>query len=77
MEGEKEIIWSQRGTIRSSNMSIDQLNHLYMDTAFSGSPQQCDPETCALMNKIIHFKPVIGLEESNQVSFLSSFCLFL
>ncbi|KAI5480769.1 glycosyltransferase family 90 protein [Pseudohyphozyma bogoriensis] len=70
MDGDKEIIWSQRGAIRTSNMSVSSLNHLYMDTAFSGKPEQCDPETCEIMSKIIHFKPLIGLEESNQYKYL-------
>lgn len=67
MEGEKSVIWSQRGALRESNMTISSLNHLYMDTAFSGEPQQCDPETCDVMRKTINFRPLIGLEDSNQV----------
>lgn len=68
MEGEKEVIWSQRGAVRESNMTVSDLNHLYMDTAFSGVPHQCDPETCKIMEDTINFKPLIGLEDSNMVS---------
>ena len=66
-EGDRSVIWSQRGAVRESNMSISDLNHLYMDTSFSGSPKQCDPETCELMAKTLEFKKTIGLVESNTV----------
>ena len=67
VEGDRSVIWSQRGAVRESNMSISDLNHLYMDTSFSGEPHQCDPETCALMAKTLTFKKTIGLVESNTV----------
>ncbi|KAK4703500.1 hypothetical protein P7C70_g2716, partial [Phenoliferia sp. Uapishka_3] len=70
MEGEKSVIWSQRGAVRESNMSISSLNHLYMDTAFAGRPEQCDPETCELMSKIIEFKGLIGLDDANQYKYM-------
>ncbi|KAM0753121.1 hypothetical protein T439DRAFT_286761 [Meredithblackwellia eburnea MCA 4105] len=70
MEGEKSVIWSQRGTLRESNMTVESLNHLYMDTFFAGKPEQCDPETCEIMEKTISFKPTIGLEESNTYKYL-------
>lgn len=69
-EGDRSVIWSQRGAVRESNMSISDLNHLYMDTSFSGSPQQCDPETCDLMAKTLTFKKTIGLVESNTYKYL-------
>ena len=68
MEGEKAVLWSQGSQLRESNMSIEALNHLYMDTFFAGALQQCDPETCEIMTKTLTFKPTIGLDESNQVS---------
>jgi hypothetical protein len=54
--------------MKEQNISIEALNHLYMDTSFSGQPAQCDEETCEIMRKTLHFRPTIGLEESNQVS---------
>ena len=37
------------------------------DTSFSGSPVQCDPETCKVMEKMIKFADTMGLDESYQV----------
>lgn len=68
-EGEKPVIWAQRGQMKETNMSVSTLNQLYMDTSFSGALQQCDPETCELMTKTMVFKPTIGLDESNTVRF--------
>ena len=67
IDGEKAVIWSQRGAVRESNMTVSSLNHLYMDTAFAGRPEQCDPETCEIMRKTIEFKGLVGLDDSNQV----------
>lgn len=67
-EGEKSVIWSQRGKLRESNISVATLNQLYMDTSFSGDVQQCDPETCELIRNTMEFKPTIGIDESNTVS---------
>ncbi|GAA5866861.1 hypothetical protein JCM1840_004292 [Sporobolomyces johnsonii] len=69
-EGDKPVIWSQRGLLRESNMSIATLNQLYMDTSFSGALQQCDPETCELLRKTIDFKPTIGIDETNTYKYL-------
>ncbi|GAA5885978.1 hypothetical protein JCM6882_004220 [Rhodosporidiobolus microsporus] len=69
-EGERSVIWSQRGQLRESNISTATLNQLYMDTSFSGALQQCDPETCELMLKTMEFKPTIGLDESNTYKYL-------
>ncbi|GAA5850375.1 hypothetical protein JCM8547_001851 [Rhodosporidiobolus lusitaniae] len=68
--GEKSVIWSQRGQLKESNISMATLNHLYMDTSFSGALQQCDPETCEIMTKTMDFKPTIGLDESNTYKYL-------
>ncbi|GAA5925127.1 uncharacterized protein JCM15063_004929 [Sporobolomyces koalae] len=67
--GEKSIIWSQRGNLRESNISTTTLNHLYMDTSFSGAVQQCDPETCEILRNTIDFKPTIGIDESNTYKY--------
>ncbi|GAA6001303.1 hypothetical protein JCM10207_006599 [Rhodosporidiobolus poonsookiae] len=69
-EGEKPVIWSQRGQLRESNISTATLNQLYMDTSFSGALQQCDPETCEIMTRTMEFKPTIGLDESNTYKYL-------
>jgi len=65
------VIWSQRGRLRESNISVATLNQLYMDTSFSGDAQQCDEETCELIRNTMEFKPTIGIDESNTVSSLS------
>lgn len=67
MEGERAVIWSQRGATRESNMTVASLNHLYMDTSFTTGPVQCDPETCEIMRKTINFKDIKGLDDSLQV----------
>lgn len=67
-EGTKTILWSQRGQLREANVSVATLNDLYMDTSFSGALQQCDPETCELLERTMDLKPTIGLDESNTVS---------
>lgn len=66
-EGTKKIIWSRRGQLREANMSVAAINDHYMDTSFSGALQQCDPETCELLEKKFDIKPTIGLDESNTV----------
>lgn len=66
-EGTKKTIWSRRGQLREANMSIAAINDHYMDTSFSGALQQCDPETCELLEKKFDIKPTIGLDESNTV----------
>lgn len=48
-------------------MSVAAINDHYMDTSFSGALQQCDPETCELLEKKFDIKPTIGLDESNTV----------
>ncbi|GAA5979776.1 hypothetical protein JCM5350_002045 [Sporobolomyces pararoseus] len=68
-EGEKSVIWSQRGKLRESNISVATLNQLYMDTSFSGDVQQCDPETCELIRNTMEFKPTIGIDESNTYKY--------
>ncbi|GAA5984871.1 hypothetical protein JCM11641_005447 [Rhodosporidiobolus odoratus] len=68
--GDKPVIWSQRGQLRQSNLSMSTLNQLYMDTSFSGALQQCDKETCELMLRTMEFKPTIGLDESNTYKYL-------
>ena len=45
---------------------------LLQDTSFSGSPVQCDPETCKVMEKMIKFADTMGLDESYQVSYSPS-----
>lgn len=72
MEGEKDVIWSQRGATKESTIAIEKLNHLYMDTSFTTGPVQCDPETCEIMSKTMDFKDIKGLDDSLQVSFLPS-----
>lgn len=67
-EGDKAVIWSQRGKLRETNISMATLNQLYMDTSFSGDVQQCDPETCELIRNTLEFQPTIGIDESNTVS---------
>ncbi len=69
-EGERELIWAHRGELTTGNVSVAELNHLYMDTSFAGQPEQCDPETCALMRDKIDFKSFMGLEESYQYKYL-------
>ncbi|BGP16397.1 hypothetical protein JCM10213_004046 [Rhodosporidiobolus nylandii] len=69
-EGDKPVIWSQRGQLRETNISVATLNSLYMDTSFSGALQQCDAETCEIMRKTMEFKPTIGLDESNTYKYL-------
>lgn len=66
-EGTKNLIWSRRGQLREANMSVATINDLYMDTSFSGALQQCDPETCKLLETKFDLKPTIGLDESNTV----------
>jgi hypothetical protein len=70
-EGTKSVIWSQRGQLRESNFSVATINDLYMDTSFSGALQQCDPETCDLLERTMDLKPTIGLDESNTVRYSS------
>ncbi|KAK4054476.1 hypothetical protein OIV83_000970 [Microbotryomycetes sp. JL201] len=70
MDGEKSIIVAQGSAMKEANLSVADMNHLYMDMAFSGEPAQCDPETCDVMRKDIKFKSLIGLEESNQYKYL-------
>ncbi|KAK4053925.1 hypothetical protein OIO90_003762 [Microbotryomycetes sp. JL221] len=70
MDGEKPVIFSQGSAVKEANLSIAEMNHLYMDMAFSGEPAQCDPETCEVMRKDIRFKSLIGLEDSNQYKYL-------
>lgn len=50
-------------------MSVAAINDHYMDTSFSGALQQCDPETCELLEKKFDIKPTIGLDESNTVRY--------
>ncbi|BGP32303.1 hypothetical protein JCM10296v2_004084 [Rhodotorula toruloides] len=69
-EGTKSVIWSQRGQLRESNFSLATINDLYMDTSFSGALQQCDPETCDLLERTMDLKPTIGLDESNTYKYL-------
>ena len=66
-EGERHVIWSQRGQLRDANVSTAVLNDLYMDTSFAGALQQCDAETCEILEKQFDIKPTIGLDESNTV----------
>lgn len=66
-EGERHVIWSQRGQLREANVSTAVLNDLYMDTSFAGALQQCDAETCEILEKQFDIKPTIGLDESNTV----------
>jgi hypothetical protein len=73
MEGEKDVIWSQRGATKQTTIAVEKLNHLYMDTSFTTGPVQCDPETCEIMSKTMDFKDIKGLDDSLQVSFLSLF----
>lgn len=68
MEGEKSVIFARGNKVKEANISIADMNHLYMDMAFSGEPAQCDPETCEIMRQDIKFRSLIGLEESNLVS---------
>lgn len=67
MEGDASVVVPAGSAMKEQNISIEALNHLYMDTSFSGEPAQCDEETCEIMRKTLHFRPTIGLEESNQV----------
>lgn len=67
MAGDVSVIVQNGASIKERNISVESLNHLYMDTSFSGSPAQCDPETCEIMRNTLNFRPTIGLEESNQV----------
>lgn len=80
MEGDQSVIWAQRGSIQESILSTAELNDLYLDTSFAGTPQQCDPETCEIMRDTLHFRPTVGLEDSNTVrlplTLLSSSLLF-
>ncbi|KWU47161.1 glycosyltransferase family 90 protein [Rhodotorula sp. JG-1b] len=69
-EGTQNIIWSRRGQLREANMSVAAINDHYMDTSFSGALQQCDPETCELLEKKFDIKPTIGLDESNTYKYL-------
>ncbi|BGP48291.1 hypothetical protein JCM10450v2_004163 [Rhodotorula kratochvilovae] len=69
-EGEKSIIWSQRGQLREANVSVATLNDLYMDTSFAGALQQCDAETCDLLERTMDIKPTIGLDESNTYKYV-------
>ncbi|GAA5996512.1 uncharacterized protein JCM10292_003018 [Rhodotorula paludigena] len=69
-EGTKTILWSQRGQLREANVSVATLNDLYMDTSFSGALQQCDPETCELLERTMDLKPTIGLDESNTYKYV-------
>ncbi|GAA5882446.1 hypothetical protein JCM16303_001739 [Sporobolomyces ruberrimus] len=68
-EGDRAVIWSQRGKLRESNISAATLNQLYMDTSFSGDVQQCDEETCELIRNTMEFKPTIGIDESNTYKY--------
>lgn len=65
--GTKNLMWSRRGQLREANVSIAAINDLYMDTSFSGALQQCDPETCKLLETKFDMKPTIGQDESNTV----------
>ncbi|SCV72165.1 BQ2448_4859 [Microbotryum intermedium] len=70
MDGSKEVLWATDDKMRLTNFTIEDMNHLYMDTFFSGQPAQCDPETCEWLRKNFHFKPTIGIEESNTYKYL-------
>lgn len=69
-DGKREIMWSDKGAIRLSNLTNKEINEAYMDISFSGVPAQCDPETCEVMEKVIDFAPTMGLEEQNQYRYL-------
>ncbi|GAA5910466.1 hypothetical protein JCM8208_004485 [Rhodotorula glutinis] len=69
-EGERHVIWSQRGQLRDANVSTAVLNDLYMDTSFAGALQQCDAETCEILEKQFDIKPTIGLDESNTYKYM-------
>ncbi|KDE09281.1 hypothetical protein MVLG_00599 [Microbotryum lychnidis-dioicae p1A1 Lamole] len=70
MDGSKEVLWATDDKMHRGNFTIEDMNHLYMDTFFSGQPAQCDPETCEWLRKNFHFKPTIGIEESNTYKYL-------
>lgn len=72
-EGTKSVLWAEGdGAIREKTYNVNGLNRAYMDVAFAGGPVQCDPETCALMNKLIDFRDTMGLNEAYQVRGASS-----
>ena len=61
----RNVMWADKdGSIRETNFSMAILNNRYMDTSFSGSPAQCDPETCELLDATVEFAPTQGLDES-------------
>jgi len=69
--GEQSIMWADTdGLQQEKNFPIKALNDLYMDASFSGSPVQCDEETCPVMEKLIEFAPTMGLDESYQFKYL-------
>lgn len=73
-EGERSIIWSQRGAMHETTVPTAELNDLYLNTAFAGPTQQCDPETCTLLEETLDIKPTAGLAETHTVRF--SFFIF-
>jgi hypothetical protein len=67
-DGSLPVMFADAGGIeRQADFSMRDLNAAYMDTSFAGEPTQCDPETCAEMERIIEFAPTMGLDESYQV----------
>ena len=73
MKGEREVLVAEGDEEpRVVTYPLRNLNTAMMDMSFSGKPVQCDDETCKIMEKVIDFKPTMGLDEAYQVSIAAS-----
>ena len=70
--GKKHVLWADKkeSKMRVSDFEIAALNKEFMDVSFAGHPVQCDPETCALMEELIDFAGLMGLDDSYQYKYL-------
>lgn len=58
------------GEQRYRNETVTSLNRRLLDVSFSGSPAQCDAETCDWLAKNVRFAPTQGLEESYTYAYM-------
>lgn len=53
-DGEKDVLWAEGDSeVNEEKMTVGRMNEYMMSTGFSGGPVQCDPETCAAMERLI------------------------
>ena len=73
--GRHELMWTNEdGRQRLLNETVPSLNRRLMDTSLSGSPAQCDPETCDWLAKNVQFARTQGLEESYTYAYMVRRC---